>query len=202
MRGSVIRDAATKYLQQGARAHHASWMPTRSRAQILEQIGDVERARARRRQRDERLHRGAGSVGWCAARRVMRRRSARLPIRRGVLLSRLEREHGCRGAFELAMQAAPDNRETYAQILVVLGGRHRRSPSWPTPSCSARSVSSPWSPSGSTYFSLWVKAVAGRVQRLRSGRRRPAARSGSVAPMPGGDTSRVSALGTHRLRRG
>ncbi len=96
---------------------------------------------------------------------------------RGVLSRRFGAESCCRAwitkkeaadAFELAMQAAPDNRETYAQILSYLVVAQ------PDPELAESIVQRAQrqltlDPEWKTYFSLWAKAVAGRAHAASPG---------------------------------
>jgi tetratricopeptide (TPR) repeat protein len=162
-------EQATKYLRRALdRTTQRDADETRLKAQILEQVGDVERARgqgvAARRVYSEALGLWDGAL----------RPSDEAPqkafsqIRRGVLLTRLDRAKDAADAFELAMQAAPDNRETYAQILSFLVV------SPPQPDLADAILSRAQrqlslDPEWKTYFSLWVKAIAGRARVAPSG---------------------------------
>ena len=136
----------------------------RQRAQIIEQIGDVQRAMGRG---DEaRMSYAEALLSWDSAVRTNEEATQRAfgQIRRGVLLSRLDRHADALAAFELAMQASADNRETYAQILAHLvvtvpepelaEGILRRAQRQLT-----------LEPEWRAYFSLWVKAVYGRTEQ-------------------------------------
>jgi tetratricopeptide (TPR) repeat protein len=134
----------------------------RLRAQILEQLGDVHREghdmeRARQRYAEalavwENQAQGASDAP----------QKAFAHIRRGILLSRLGRRPESIDAFEQAMQTAPDNRETYAQILAHLVV------SAPEPDF-AESIlrraqrQLTLDPEWKAYFALWVKAIGGRA---------------------------------------
>lgn len=135
----------------------------RQRAQIIEQIGDVQRALGR--PEEARTSYAEALLSWDAAVRANEDPTQRAfsQIRRGVLLARLDRQSDALAAFELAMQVAADNRETYAQILAHLvvsvpepelaDGILRRAQRQLT-----------LEPEWRAYFSLWVKAVFGRAE--------------------------------------
>ncbi|HEX6243362.1 MAG TPA: tetratricopeptide repeat protein, partial [Polyangiales bacterium] len=135
----------------------------RQRAQIIEQIGDVQRTMGR--PDEARTSYAEALLSWDAAVRVNEDGTQRAfgQIRRGVLLARLDRQADALAAFELAMQAAADNRETYAQILAHLVV------SVPEPELAEGILRRAQrqltlEPEWRTYFSLWVKAVYGRAE--------------------------------------
>ncbi len=162
-------DAADEHLRKAlGRTSQRDVDEVRTRAQIVEQIGDVERARGD-------LASGRRSYGealalWNLASRASDEAPQRAfsQIRRGVLLSRLNRKKESAEAFELAMEAAPDNRETYAQILSYLVVAP------PEPELAESIVQRAQrqltlDPEWKTYFSLWAKAVTARAHLSSSG---------------------------------
>lgn len=182
----------------------------RLRAQILEQLGDVERARG-----DANAARRAYSEAlglWDSASRPSDEAPQRAfsQIRRGVLLSRLERRKDASDAFELAMQASPDNRETYAQILSYLVVALPE-PEFAEAILQRAQRQLSLDPEWKTYFALWVKAIAGRartstspeVDRLLSRLSRSDAWWGYLAQFGLGslDHERLSALAKTRGER-
>jgi tetratricopeptide (TPR) repeat protein len=135
----------------------------RQRAQIIEQIGDVQRALGKAE--EARTSYAEALLSWDASVRSNEESSTRAfaQIRRGVLLARLDRQVDALAAFELAMQAASDNRETYAQILAHLVV------SVPEPELAEGILRRAQrqltlEPEWRAYFSLWVKAVYGRAE--------------------------------------
>jgi tetratricopeptide (TPR) repeat protein len=135
----------------------------RQRAQIIEQIGDVQRALGR--PEEARTSYAEALLSWDASVRSNDDSTQRAfsQIRRGVLLARLDRQPDALAAFELAMQAASDNRETYAQILAHLVV------SLPEPELADAILRRAQrqltlEPEWRAYFSLWVKAVYGRAE--------------------------------------
>lgn len=136
----------------------------RMRAQIVEQIGDVQRAQGKLDEAKSAYTEAL--LLWDGTLRANEDGTQRAfgSIRRGVLLSRLGREADSLAAFEQAMQAAADSRETYAQILAHLVV------SLPEPELAdgilrraQRQLT--LEPEWRAYFSLWVKAVFGRVEQ-------------------------------------
>ncbi len=135
----------------------------RLRAQIFEQIGDVHRASGRAKEAAQAY--GEALALWEGALRGgaedMERAFAE--IRRGVLLVRLDRQAEALDAFELAMQAVPYDRETYAQILsfMVVGA-----PSLELAQSILQRAQRQLTldPEWRTYFALWVQAIAGRTR--------------------------------------
>ncbi len=134
----------------------------RLRAQILEQLGDVQRASGKPAEAAQ-AYTEALAI-WESALRVGAEDMERAfgEIRRGVLLVRLNRANEALDAFELAMQAVPYDRETYAQILsfMVVGA--------PTLDIAQGVLQRAQrqlnlDPEWRTYFSLWVQAIAGRT---------------------------------------
>jgi tetratricopeptide (TPR) repeat protein len=137
---------------------------TRQRAQIVETIGDVQRAMGT--PDEAKTSYGEALLLWDASVRSNEDGGQRAfgHIRRGVLLSRLGRSADSLAAFEQAMQAASDNRETYAQVLAHLvviapepelaDGILRRAQRQLT-----------LEPEWRSYFSLWVKAVYARAEQ-------------------------------------
>jgi tetratricopeptide (TPR) repeat protein len=134
----------------------------RLRAQILEQLGDVRRTSrdgegARQRYTEalalwENQAQGATDAP----------QKAFAHIRRGILLSRLGRRPESVDAFEAAMQAAPDNRETYAQILshlVVSAPETELAETILRRAQRQLTLDPEWK----TYFALWVKAIGARA---------------------------------------
>jgi tetratricopeptide (TPR) repeat protein len=156
--------AADKYLRRALeRTTQRDGDEARLKAQIVEQIGDAERARGD--QAAARRSYGEALALWDSAARPNDEAPQRAfsQIRRGVLLSRLERKAEALDAFELAMQAAPDNRETYAQILSYLVSAN------PDPALAENIVQRAQrqltlDPEWKTYFSLWAKAIVGRAR--------------------------------------
>ncbi|HEX5655659.1 MAG TPA: tetratricopeptide repeat protein, partial [Polyangiales bacterium] len=156
------RDEAQQYLAKALdRTSLRDVEEARLRAQILEQIGDVQRASGKPAEAAQ-AYAEALAI-WESALRVGTEDMERAfgQIRRGVLLSRLERPTEALDAFELAMQAVPYDRETYAQILsfMVVGA--------PTLDIAQGVLQRAQrqlnlDPEWRTYFSLWVQAIAGR----------------------------------------
>jgi tetratricopeptide (TPR) repeat protein len=137
---------------------------TRLRAQIVETIGDVQRAMGR--SDEAKTSYSEALLLWDASVRVNEDPAQRAfgHIRRGVLLSRLTRAGESLAAFEQAMQSASDNRETYAQILAHLVV------SIPEPELAEAILRRAQrqltlEPEWRSYFSLWVKAVSGRAEQ-------------------------------------
>jgi len=159
------RDQAEQYLKRALeRTTQRNPDEARQRAQILEQLGDVSRA-GRELEKARKLYADALSL-WDRSVGTKEEGPVRAfaHIRRGVLLSRLGREPEALDAFELGMQAAPDNREAYAQVLSHLVV------SAPDPELSATTLRRAQrqltlDPEWKVYFSLWVRAVAARGHR-------------------------------------
>ncbi len=135
---------------------------SRLKAQILEQIGDSERARGDRAA--ARRSYGEALTLWENGARARDEAPQRafIQIRRGVLLSRLGREKEAKDAFELAMQAAADNRETYAQILSFLMVA-QPDPDFAESILQRAQRQLTLDPEWKTYFSLWAKGIAARA---------------------------------------
>jgi tetratricopeptide (TPR) repeat protein len=136
----------------------------RLRAQIVEQMGDVQRALGQ--QGEAKTSYGEALLLWDASVRANEDAAQRAfgHIRRGVLLSRLGRHGDALTAFEQAMQAASDNRETYAQILAHLVV------STPEPELADAILRRAQrqltlEPEWRSYFSLWVKVVYARAEQ-------------------------------------
>ncbi|MET0344054.1 MAG: tetratricopeptide repeat protein, partial [Polyangiales bacterium] len=135
----------------------------RLRAQILEQLGDVERASGNAKEAQK--HYTDAIAIWDGALKtgVEEMERAFGEIRRGVLLVRLERPTEALDAFELAMQAVPYDRETYAQILsfMVVGA-----PSLDVATSILQRAQRQLTldPEWRTYFALWVNVIAGRTR--------------------------------------
>jgi tetratricopeptide (TPR) repeat protein len=155
-------DQAEKYLRRALdRSSTRDLDEARMRAQILEQLGDVQRAthafdNAKRSYGEAlTLWQGEAQMGTDAPQKAFAH------IRRGILLSRLAREPESRDAFEAAMQVAPDNRETYAQILAHLVVS---APELEFADTILRRAQRQLTldPEWKTYFALWVKAIGGR----------------------------------------
>ena len=135
----------------------------RLRAQILEQIGDVKRSSGKP---EEAAQAYTESLAiWEGALKSGAEEMERAfgEIRRGVLLARLDRRSEALDAFELAMQAVPYDRETYAQILsfMVVGA-----PSLDVAESILQRAQRQLTldPEWRTYFALWVQAIAGRTR--------------------------------------
>lgn len=135
----------------------------RLRAQILEQLGDVRRALSRPKEATQ-AYTDALAI-WDTALKagVEEMERAFGEIRRGILLVRLERTPEALDAFELAMQAVPYDRETYAQILsfMVVGAP---SLELATSILQRAQRQLTLDPEWRTYFALWVNAIAGRTK--------------------------------------
>jgi tetratricopeptide (TPR) repeat protein len=134
----------------------------RLRAQILEQIGDVHRASGKPAEAGQ-AYTEALAI-WESALRVGTEDMERAfgQIRRGVLLVRLDRSAEALDAFELAMQAVPYDRETYAQILsFMVVGAPTLDVAQGVLQRAQRQLN--LDPEWRTYFSLWVQAIAGRT---------------------------------------
>jgi tetratricopeptide (TPR) repeat protein len=159
------RDAALVMLRRALdKTTRKDMEQTRMRAQIIEQIGDVQRAQGKPDEAKSAYTEAL--LLWDSTLRANEDGTQRAfgHIRRGVLLSRLAREADALAAFEQAMQAASDSRETYAQILAHLVV------SLPEPELAdgilrraQRQLT--LEPEWRAYFSLWVKAVFGRVEQ-------------------------------------
>jgi lipoprotein NlpI len=204
-------DQAVSFLQRALdRTPRRENDEARLKAQILEQLGDVERARG-----DAVAARKAYSEAlglWDAAMRPSDEAPQRAfsQIRRGVLLSRLGRKNEATNAFELAMQAAPDNRETYAQILSYLVVALPE-PEFAESILQRAQRQLTLEPEWKAYFALWVKAIAGRarastspeVERLLKRLAQSDAWWGHLAQFGLGsiDYARLSALATNRGER-
>ena len=137
---------------------------SRLRAQIIEQIGDVQRGMGR--PDEARTSYAEALLLWDASVRANEDAPQRAfgHIRRGVLLSRLGREPESLASFEQAMQAASDNRETYAQILahlVVSGPQPELADAILRRAQRQLTLEPEWR----AYFSLWVKAIFGRYEQ-------------------------------------
>ena len=137
---------------------------TRMRAQIIEQIGDVQRGLGKLE--EARASYVEALLLWDASVRANEDASQRAfaQIRRGVLLSRLDRQSEALQAFELAMQAASDNRETYAQILAHL------TQSVPEPDLADTILGRAQrqltlEPEWRAYFALWVQLIYARAEQ-------------------------------------
>lgn len=156
------RDEALRYLRRALdRTTQRDVDEARQRAQILEQLGDVARSSGEveqaRKSYGEALKLWDASVGSREEGPVR----AFAHIRRGVLLSRLGRTAESLDAFELGMQAAPGNREAYAQVLSHLvvstpdvdlaAGTLRRAQRQLT-----------LDPEWKVYFAWWVRVIAAR----------------------------------------
>lgn len=161
-------DAADEFLKRALeRTSQRDVDEVRLRAQIVEQIGDVQRARG---DMPSARHSYAEAIAlWNLASKASDEAPQRAfsHIRRGVLLSRLNRKKEGVDAFEMAMQAAPDNRETYAQILSFLVVAQ------PEPALAEDIVQRAQrqltlDPEWKTYFSLWAQAVTARAHVARS----------------------------------
>jgi len=137
---------------------------TRLRAQIIEQIGDVQRGMGNT---DEaKASYAEALLLWDASVRANEDAPQRTfgHIRRGVLLSRLGRGAESLAAFEQAMQAASDNRETYAQILAHLVVS-KPEPELADAILRRAQRQLTLEPEWRAYFSLWVKAIFGRQEQ-------------------------------------
>lgn len=201
-------DEADKYLRRALeRTTQRDADESRLKAQILEQIGDAQRARGD--QAAAKRSYGEALALWNGGMRPNDEAPQRAftQIRRGILLSRLDRKKDAADAFELAMQAAPDNRETYAQILSFLVVAQ------PDPELADSIVQRAQrqltlDPEWKTYFSLWAKGIAARahssspveVDRLLNRLSRSEAWWGHLASFGLGniDYARLSALAKTR----
>jgi tetratricopeptide (TPR) repeat protein len=135
----------------------------RLRAQILEQLGDVERTSGHPKEAAK--HYADALSIWDTSLKsgVEEMERAFGEIRRGILLVRLERPTEALDAFELAMQAVPYDRETYAQILsfMVVGA-----PSLEVATSILQRAQRQLTldPEWRTYFALWVNVIASRTR--------------------------------------
>ena len=157
------RDQALAYFAKALeRASNREVDEQRLRAQILEQMGDVYRA-AGQGDKASQSYTEALTI-WENALKQGPEEMERAfgEIRRGVLLSRLDRSSEALDAFELAMQAVPYDRETYAQILsyMVVGA-----PSLEIAQSILQRAQRQLTldPEWRTYFALWVQTIAGRT---------------------------------------
>ena len=135
----------------------------RLRAQILEQLGDVERTAGHPKEAAKHYSDALSIWGTALKSGVEEMERAFGEIRRGILLVRLERPTEALDAFELAMQAVPYDRETYAQILsfMVVGA-----PSLDVATSILQRAQRQLTldPEWRTYFGLWVNVIAGRTR--------------------------------------
>jgi tetratricopeptide (TPR) repeat protein len=134
----------------------------RLKAQILEQLGDVHRA-AREADATKQRYSEALALWENQAQGASDApQKAFAHIRRGILLSRLGRRPESIDAFEQAMQTAPDNRETYAQILshLVVSAPE---PEFADTILRRAQRQLTLDPEWKAYFALWVKAIGGRA---------------------------------------
>jgi tetratricopeptide (TPR) repeat protein len=134
----------------------------RQRAQIVEQLGDVARYGGEVEQ--ARTSYGEALALWEAAVRPGDDGATRAfgHIRRGVLLSRLGRDADAKSAFEHAMEAAPDNRETYGQVLahwVMTGTAPSDAEAVYRRAQRELTLDAEWR----AYYGLWVTAVSARA---------------------------------------
>ncbi len=157
------RDKAVLYLRRAlARTSLPGAEDLRQRAQILEQLGDLSRAAhdadAARRQYFDALTLWNGSMGSKEEGPVR----AFAHVRRGVLLSRLGRDPEAFDAFELGIQAAPDNREVYAQVLSHFVVSR---PNVDAATATLRRVQRQLTlaPEWRVYFASWVRVIAARA---------------------------------------
>lgn len=157
-------EEAKTYLDRAlARTTSRDVEEVRLRAQIVEQLGDVKRALGKPQEAREQyaealsLWEGALKSGPEEIERAF------AEIRRGILLVRLERTSEALDAFELAMQAVPYDRETYAQVLsfMVVGAPSLELAN----SILARAQRQlTLDPEWRTYFGLWVQLIAARTR--------------------------------------
>ncbi len=156
------REEALRYLRRALeRTNQRDGDQARQRAQILEQLGDVARSSGDREA--ARRYYAEALLLWNASVDAKEEGPVRAfaHIRRGVLLSRLGRTVESLDAFELGMQAAPGNREAYAQVLSHLVV------SEPNPELAAATVRRAQrqltlDPEWKVYFGWWVRAIAAR----------------------------------------
>jgi tetratricopeptide (TPR) repeat protein len=157
------RQEAQVYLQKALeRTSLRDVEEARLRAQILEQLGDVLRASGK--PDEAKQHYTDALTIWESALRVATEDMERAfgEIRRGVLLVRLDRANEALDAFELAMQAVPYDRETYAQILsFMVTGAPTLDIAEGILQRAQRQLT--LDPEWRTYFSLWVQTIAGRT---------------------------------------
>jgi tetratricopeptide (TPR) repeat protein len=158
------REEAAKYFARALdRTTLRDLEEARLRAQILEQIGDVQRASGKPGEAAQ-AYTESLSI-WESALKAGSEEMERAfgEIRRGVLLARLSRQSEALDAFELAMQAVPYDRETYAQILsfMVVGA-----PSLEVAEAILQRAQRQLTldPEWRTYFALWVQTIAGRTR--------------------------------------
>jgi tetratricopeptide (TPR) repeat protein len=135
----------------------------RLRAQVLEQLGDVKRAAGKKP--EALAHYADALVLWEGALKSNPEEIERAfaEIRRGVLLARLDRTAEALDAFELAMQAVPYDRETYAQVLsfmVVAAPSLEVANSILSRAQRQLTLDPEWR----TYFGLWVQLIAARTR--------------------------------------
>lgn len=135
----------------------------RLRAQVLEQLGDVQRAAGKPQEAVQ--HYSDALAIWESALKSNPEEIERAfaEIRRGVLLARLERTSEALDAFELAMQAVPYDRETYAQVLsfmVVAAPSLELANSIVARAQRQLTLDPEWR----TYFGLWVQLIAARTR--------------------------------------
>lgn len=158
------RDEAAKFFARALdRTSLRDVEEARLRAQILEQIGDVKRASGKPGEAAQAYTESLAIWEGALKSGAEEMERAFGEIRRGVLLSRLERQSEALDAFELAMQAVPYDRETYAQILsfMVVGA-----PSLEVAESILQRAQRQLTldPEWRTYFALWVQAIAGRTR--------------------------------------
>jgi len=133
----------------------------RQRAELLEHIGDAERYLGLA---DEARHSYEKTLAiWDSLLPAYRQKRAAGPVqlRRGVVLGRLGRFGEAKAAFELAMDAAPSARETYATILAFLVAN---SPDANFALSVFRTAQNQLglSPEWRVYFALWLRMIEGR----------------------------------------
>jgi tetratricopeptide (TPR) repeat protein len=157
-------DEAEGYLRRAlARSAEKNGDEGRLRAQILEQLGDVQRAK-KKPDEAKQSYMEALTLWENAAQAGDPPQRAFAHIRRGVLLSRLGRKPEAQDAFEAAMQAAPDNRETYAQILAHLVVSPPE-PDFADSILRRAQRQLTLDPEWKAYFALWVQAIGGRLHQ-------------------------------------
>ena len=133
------------------------------RARILEHLGDAYRM-AEEADQARRMYRQSLEA-WERLQPMLQAGPglARLQVRRGVLLDRLGEREPARRAFQEAMTAAPQMRETYATVLAHLVSAEAVDLELATEvfrqSMRQLTLQAEWK----VYFALWVKAIAARA---------------------------------------
>ncbi|HEX2676309.1 MAG TPA: tetratricopeptide repeat protein [Polyangiales bacterium] len=133
----------------------------RQRAELLERFGDAQRELGAR---DEAMKAYEKSLAiWNEIGGELRQKQASNGLlRRGVVLGRLGRAAEAKAAFTQAMDAAPNQRETYATILAYLAVSEPDAAFAHDVFRSARNLAG-LPPEWKVYFALWLRMIAARA---------------------------------------